>query len=100
MRVDHCGWSDFVFSSRRRHTRCALVTGVQTCALPILTGLRLDDAGIAAVFAADFDVIVGRTRRLFQAVGGGLDSYPDAVQLAVIDMAFNLGPDGDRKSVV
>src|SRR3546814_12915445 len=27
-------WS-FFFSSRRRHTRCALVTGVQTCALPI-----------------------------------------------------------------
>src|SRR3546814_4277056 len=25
------------FSSRRRHTRCALVTGVQTCALPIWT---------------------------------------------------------------
>src|SRR3546814_4378913 len=29
----------FFFSSRRRHTRCALVTGVQTCALPILLGL-------------------------------------------------------------
>src|SRR3546814_3093174 len=31
------------FSSRRRHTRCALVTGVQTCALPIsdlLTRIR------------------------------------------------------------
>src|SRR3546814_5165005 len=27
------------FSSRRRHTRCALVTGVQTCALPILARL-------------------------------------------------------------
>src|SRR3546814_19074835 len=27
----------FFFSSRRRHTRCALVTGVQTCALPIST---------------------------------------------------------------
>src|SRR3546814_10162827 len=26
----------FLFSSRRRQTRCALVTGVQTCALPIL----------------------------------------------------------------
>src|SRR3546814_8555926 len=26
-----------VFSSRRLHTRCALVTGVQTCALPIYT---------------------------------------------------------------
>src|SRR3546814_17131248 len=25
----------FFFESRRRHTRCALVTGVQTCALPI-----------------------------------------------------------------
>src|SRR3546814_3581460 len=29
----------FFFSSRRRHTRCALVTGVQTCALPIYDGL-------------------------------------------------------------
>src|SRR3546814_10844728 len=28
-------WLVFLFSSRRRHTRCALVTGVQTCALPI-----------------------------------------------------------------
>src|SRR3546814_3437666 len=31
-------WFCFFFSSRRRHTRCALVTGVQTCALPILRG--------------------------------------------------------------
>src|SRR3546814_12919998 len=30
----------FFFSSRRRHTRCALVTGVQTCALPISAGGR------------------------------------------------------------
>src|SRR3546814_2219073 len=36
--------SVFVFSSRRRHTRCALVTGVQTCALPILaTGAAAQD---------------------------------------------------------
>src|SRR3546814_11039718 len=28
-------YRDFICSSRRRHTRCALVTGVQTCALPI-----------------------------------------------------------------
>src|SRR3546814_7750276 len=33
----------FVFSSRRRHTRCALVTGVQTCALPISL-FRIDDS--------------------------------------------------------
>src|SRR3546814_5304263 len=30
----------FFFSSRRRHTRCALVTGVQTCALPIYPHLQ------------------------------------------------------------
>src|SRR3546814_19133103 len=30
-----CLFCLFCFSSRRRHTRCALVTGVQTCALPI-----------------------------------------------------------------
>src|SRR3546814_5854158 len=30
----------FFFSSRRRHTRCALVTGVQTCALPIYNMLN------------------------------------------------------------
>src|SRR3546814_2701350 len=30
----------FFFSSRRRHTRCALVTGVQTCALPISKAKR------------------------------------------------------------
>src|SRR3546814_3244681 len=30
----------FFFSSRRRHTRCALVTGVQTCALPICKAHR------------------------------------------------------------
>src|SRR3546814_9457337 len=35
----------FLFSSRRRHTRCALVTGVQTCALPIW---RLTDELIKA----------------------------------------------------
>src|SRR3546814_9444829 len=38
----------FCFSSRRRHTRCALVTGVQTCALPILhfsrVGIDFDQA--------------------------------------------------------
>src|SRR3546814_9476137 len=32
-----CDLMSFFFSSRRRHTRCALVTGVQTCALPIST---------------------------------------------------------------
>src|SRR3546814_6561978 len=36
------------FSSRRRHTRCALVTGVQTCALPISLLLGLSTGTRAA----------------------------------------------------
>src|SRR3546814_12767727 len=38
---------NFFFSSRRRHTRCALVTGVQTCALPILFGCGALGSAIA-----------------------------------------------------
>src|SRR3546814_17227755 len=48
----------FVFSSRRRHTRCALVTGVQTCALPILHArlvlAGLSTCGLAALAWASF----------------------------------------------
>src|SRR3546814_4561939 len=43
----------FFFSSRRRHTRCALVTGVQTCALPIYVYL----AGASAKAYLDAYVI-------------------------------------------
>src|SRR3546814_4235763 len=48
----------FFFSSRRRHTSCALVTGVQTCALPIsfpdhlslaIEGVALDVDPVAEV---------------------------------------------------
>src|SRR3546814_1312784 len=55
----------FLFSSRRRHTRCALVTGVQTCALPIYEAMSLGSfllsetsrlrlaTGIANIYARD-----------------------------------------------
>src|SRR3546814_2216668 len=48
---EYVGWLCFFFSSRRRHTRCALVTGVQTCALPIFFEgkLSLDDPDKAAI---------------------------------------------------
>src|SRR3546814_5618921 len=46
------------FSSRRRHTRCALVTGVQTCALPIFLG-DVERTG----FTVDFDVYHVNTPR-------------------------------------
>src|SRR3546814_7154045 len=41
----------FFFSSRRRHTRCALVTGVQTCALPICRHLGI----VSSTMQLDFD---------------------------------------------
>src|SRR3546814_13476324 len=43
----------FLFSSRRQHTICALVTGVQTCALPICRTARAGAEGIALSFCAD-----------------------------------------------
>src|SRR3546814_5216172 len=44
----------FFFSSRRRHTRCALVTGVQTCALPICQRLfRRDHAHVDGTLLPD-----------------------------------------------
>src|SRR3546814_2682825 len=39
----------FFFSSRRRHTRCALVTGVQTCALPISLIAALAMTGLVCI---------------------------------------------------
>src|SRR3546814_7214763 len=50
----------FFFSSRRRHTRCALVTGVQTCALPISLLLLVAVEGLSYEQAARVqDIPVG-----------------------------------------
>src|SRR3546814_10411302 len=43
-------YSCFFFSSRRRHTSCALVTGVQTCALPISPGEVIAGDGDVELF--------------------------------------------------
>src|SRR3546814_16209467 len=48
----------FFFSSRRRHTRCALVTGVQTCALPIYPYLTRDFFDRLSATMADKVVLV------------------------------------------
>src|SRR3546814_6346559 len=51
----------FFFSSRRRHTMCALVTGVQTCALPIWMPMmrRFRAPLIAAIAAATLSGCIG-----------------------------------------
>src|SRR3546814_3627969 len=62
----------FFFSSRRRHTRCALVTGVQTCALPISRSVRLTEAGQA---------LVDGTRQAFHTIEQGFDSILDLAEV-------------------
>src|SRR3546814_3200178 len=60
----------FFFSSRRRHTRCALVTGVQTCALPIYPCARSaggDCRQPALVSIGDWGRPVHRGQRLPEA---------------------------------
>src|SRR3546814_454748 len=47
----------FFFSGRSRHTRCALVTGVQTCALPISkTATSCSDCIHCGADSADFEI--------------------------------------------
>src|SRR3546814_8820397 len=49
----------FCFSSRRLHTRCALVTGVQTCALPILVLGLLAKSGTGQTLSSYTTVLSG-----------------------------------------
>src|SRR3546814_466103 len=61
------------FASRRRHTRCALVTGVQTCALPIFEGphghLKRDiQDALLLRGSTDFDDLAGYSRFLDELV--------------------------------
>src|SRR3546814_10516818 len=56
----------FFFSSRRRHTRCALVTGVQTCALPICFPKPVARDGLCAFCQVCSRQRPDRSRRLRQ----------------------------------
>src|SRR3546814_6648640 len=59
----------FFFSSRRRHTRCALVTGVQTCALPISeSSIYKAFEDKEALFVAVFDHYCARRQNELSAV--------------------------------
>src|SRR3546814_2404630 len=60
----------FFFSSRRRHTRCALVTGVQTCALPIYR--TMDHDGVIERFGVPPDRFVD----YLALMGDSVDNIP------------------------
>src|SRR3546814_20852723 len=79
-----CQWWNsllsFFFSSRRRHTRCALVTGVQTCALPIFAAQTGRRDGLA-------DPSAGRSPRDRHRVDGNIRNSPAFLQVNEIRIA-------------
>src|SRR3546814_3088306 len=103
----------FFFSSRRRHTRCALVTGVQTCALPILDGLLADGLTIIGSGRSDLDRAAFHAQ-VREALAEHLpedridppvvDMFLDRIDYCAVDAGKGAGYDDlaalDRKSVV
>src|SRR3546814_3028097 len=81
-----CSMFVFFVACRRRHTRCALLTGVQTCALPILgageldpahqAGMHLDPADWNALIA-DPDTVLIDTRNAYEVAVGSFEGAID-----------------------
>src|SRR3546814_1898325 len=77
-----CVYCSFFFSSRRRHTRCALVTGVQTCALPICestleTDKMVRTMGWRRVAERELPMLEPETRAALQSYADGVNQYLD-----------------------
>src|SRR3546814_2289866 len=99
----------FFFASRRRHTRCALVTGVQTCALPICI-ITNDNIGVLVPNAEFVNgrVVnwthrsVNRRIRVPFRVGFGVDK--ELVKQAALEAAarvpFTLATEGEQRPQV
>src|SRR3546814_2489922 len=71
----------FFFSSRRRHTSCALVTGVQTCALPIwcMVRRRIRPAALCGE-GNDRHTLAGDVLAAALAAVGGAERVADAAR--------------------
>src|SRR3546814_9755866 len=94
-------FSFFFFSSRRRHTRCALVTGVQTCALPIC-GTVIDCVSANRRFLALWFPFLSADRLRLELTNAGavqpegplafVEKARNVITLAAVDQrAFALG---------
>src|SRR3546814_4634204 len=98
-----CIFDFFFLSSRRRHTRCALVTGVQTCALPI-SFLTVAQHGLVGDMKTPVDVTyladtvillryfeaLGRVRRAMSIIKKRTGSHEDTIR------EFRIGSYGIR----
>src|SRR3546814_18935355 len=103
----------FFFSSRRRHTICALVTGVQTCALPIsnvLQFFRLAYGMAGARVGADYSQLRDLSAALLEPSRSKLewttvqapDGAPDGlaqVLLNLVALGHEALPRGGRLTV-
>src|SRR3546814_2278778 len=91
MRMCRLCFLSFFFSSRRRHTSCALVTGVQTCALPIFRNVHAWIVGeeilrCEAEFPGEFTrTPVGYRKALYDPFKGPF--FVDAETLEPVHMA-------------
>src|SRR3546814_5551834 len=74
----------FFFSSRRRHTRCALVTGVQACALPIYAAGGSHHAlpGSGAGYCVFNDLAIAANRLIAEG---------DARRILILDLDVHQG---------
>src|SRR3546814_1185656 len=115
MRAYTCVTFVFFFSSRRRHTRCALVTGVQTCALPISMddGVKLyyesTGSGFPILFIHEFagdyrswEPQVRHFSRSYRCVTYSARGYPPSdvpTKLSMYNQARVVKAARDRKSV-
>src|SRR3546814_12168460 len=100
----------FFFSSRRRHTRCALVTGVQTCALPIFARSTRSSVAITSLnvktsllLSARRSVRLPISSRVFTAFAATpstkhLRALASQVAIASLVMPASGLPRQDRKS--
>src|SRR3546814_1890449 len=78
-----------LFSSRRRHTRCALVTGVQTCALPIcVTRVAIVAPGFTADCLETLEELAIRGRETFRAAGGTDFAYLPCLNDSAVGIAL------------
>src|SRR3546814_2864251 len=91
------------FSSRRRHTRCALVTGVQTCALPIspiLSLVLVVFTILAALFVRPFILRRSRMVREREETHATMSGHvSDVVSNMAIVRAFEIGRASCRERV-
>src|SRR3546814_3711984 len=89
----------FFFSSRRRHTRCALVTGFQTCALPISLARRFHAGGYrVAMLPRDASRLGALAEELPGSIAIGCDVGDPAALAQALDRAAAEG--GDPKVLI